>query len=100
MLQHLSKRARAFIISQKGLTGFLKYFSIKNYLADIRKEANLLKALGLRVVDFDALVKKVTEAQGDQFAPLREANEALHALALRKIGREQEYEGFMAQTKE
>ena len=68
-------------------------------MEDIRKEVNLIKALGMRMVDFDALAKKVNEEQDDQFAFLREANEALHALALRKIGREKEYKDFMAESK-
>ena len=39
----------------------MKYFDIEIWLEEIRREVNLIKALGLRIVDFDALVKKVTE---------------------------------------
>ena len=73
------------------MTGFLKYFSIKLFLLNIREEVNLIKALGMRMVDFDALAKEVNEEKGEKFECLREANEALHALALRKIGCEKEY---------
>ena len=61
---------------------------------------NLIKALGIRMVDFDALAKKVIEDRDDQLASLKESNEALHALALRKLGRENEYSKFMADRKE
>ena len=64
-------------------------------MEDIRKEFNLIKALGMRMVDFDSLAKKVNEEKDNKLACLREANEALHALALRKIGREKEYKDFM-----
>ena len=57
---------------------------------------NLIKALGIRMVDFDALAKKVNEDKNDHLASLRESNQALHALALRKLGREKEYNELMA----
>ena len=51
------------------------------------------------MVDFDALAKKVNEDRDDQLASLRESNEALHALALRKLGCEKEYIELMAKWK-
>ena len=68
---------------------------MKIWLEEIRSQVNLIKALGMRMVDFDALAKKVNEEKDDQLTSLKELNEALHALAIRKNGREKEYKEFM-----
>ena len=44
----------------------------------------------------EAKLKKVNEDQDDHLASLRESNQALYALALRKFGREKEYNELMA----
>ena len=51
------------------------------------------------MVDFDALVKRVIEDEDSKISALRESNEALHALALKRLGREKEYTEFMARCK-
>ena len=91
VMQNLSRRSRAFIISQEGLPGFLVYFDLSDWLESL--PISLLDKFGVSQDECKTLARDLTVISGssDREARLREISTGLYALALKKMLREEEY---------
>ena len=83
VMQNLSRRSRAFIISQEGLPGFLVYFDLRSFL--LTQNDEILGRFGVTQNQCKVWAKELTETSPelrDDF--LREKSPGLYALALKK----------------
>ena len=101
MMQELCHRARTFIISQKGCTGFINYFDIRIWFKTLLKEVYFVKALGIQRVYFEEMVRTFSELKNAnvQIKYLQDNCKAAYTLACKKTGNVKEYNEIMDKAK-